>query len=103
MSKLTHEELKSHWASVIFKQRESGQTVAQWCKENQIARQTFYAWQKKLFPIPINRAAFTEITANNQTGTGISLEYFGIHIELQSNFDSLTLKKCLKTLKEMTC
>jgi len=39
---------ESYWASVISEQAASGLGVEAWCREHQVAKQSFYAWRKRL-------------------------------------------------------
>jgi hypothetical protein len=96
------EERKQKWRDKFQKQKASGLSIKQWCRENQITTQAFYYWRVRLFPKQaLNRSQFTEITDSKDIG--LSIEYKGIYIHLTKHFDSLTLKKCLAVLKEIKC
>jgi hypothetical protein len=56
----------------MLERRESGQTVKQWCKENDICEKTYCYWQRKL-----RKAACEAIEAQEAIGqTPISLPMF---------------------------
>jgi len=104
------EEQKQQWKERILKQRESGFSIASWCRKNNIVIHNFYYWQDKLFPKTIlDRSAFTEIPDQNRTvvpdlkKTGIIIEYQQIRIHLDRHFEPKTLKQCLEVLKEILC
>jgi hypothetical protein len=103
------EEVRQKWKETILTQRESGLSIMPWCRQNNISVHTFRYWQDKFFPqSPINRSAFKEISDSQKNGaalskSGIYLEYQGVSIHIDRQFDPLTLKQCLKVLKEMPC
>ena len=96
------EEKRQEWRNQFQKQRESGLSIKQWCRENRITTQSFYYWRVRLFPKPpLSRSQFKEVV--DLKDVGISIEYKGIHIHLEKHFDSMTLKKCLSVLMEIKC
>lgn len=102
--------LRQQWKENFLKQRESGLSIEQWCRENNVVPHIFHYWKRKLFPKKkIDRSAFTEINDQNKASsavssqTGVSIEYQGIRICLDQQFDLLTLKQCLQVVKEITC
>ena len=110
MSRTFSKEKRQQWKDHILKQRESGLSIVCWCRQNNILSQAFYYWQRKLFPKPIlDRSDFTEVEDGKSSeafdlkGTGITIEYHGIIIHLEKQFDHLTLKQCLTALKEAAC
>lgn len=98
-SNLKTERIK--WENRIYQQKASGKSISAWCRENQILARSFFYWRAKLFPKEINRDCFTELVENKNTD--IKLEYSGISISLDENFNTEALKKCLKVLKEISC
>ena len=44
-----HESLLKIWKQRIVECKNSGLTVAQWCKQNQIGIKTYYYWQPKVW------------------------------------------------------
>lgn len=74
-------EKRQKWKDTILKQKESGQSVAQWCRSNNILQHQFFYWKKRLFPE--------------------STEYQGIYIILDGNVDTSVLQQCLISLKRL--
>jgi len=110
MSQAFSEEQKQHWKGNIIAQKNSGISIAAWCRQNKIAVHVFYYWRRKLFPKPASTfSSFTEVPVENTVGfskaehSGVKLEYQSVHIHLDKHFDSLTLKRCLSVMKEETC
>jgi len=109
MPKPFSEDKKQQWKENILKQRESGLSVAVWCRENNFNIHCFGYWQKKLFPKILDSSAFTEIKERKipeefvRKGAGISIEYQGIHIHLDKCFDSSVLKQCLDVFRGFAC
>lgn len=101
---------KQQWKENILKQRESGLSIACWCRKNNIVVHSFCYWRKKLFPKTLlDRSSFTEISDKKKIdisdfkGAGISIEYQGIRVHIDRQFDALTLKRCLEALKDVAC
>lgn len=107
MSRSLSEEKKQQWKNNILKQRESGLSVAAWCRENNVNTHTFGYWQSKIFSKDLDSSSFTEIidkkNPTNFKRTGIVLEYQGIHIHLDKEFDSSVLKQCLEIVRGAIC
>ena len=45
---LTHEVRLKHWAEVLRRRRESGQTIRSFCRSEEICEKTYYYWQKRI-------------------------------------------------------
>jgi len=101
------EEKRQKWKKEILKQIESGQSIAQWCRENKILQHHFFYWKKRLFPEPsLTRSEFVEIAEPKKGRTGgtkITIEYQGIHVSLYGNPDAYVLQQCFTSLKEFSC
>jgi hypothetical protein len=81
------------WKERILQQQNSGLSIARWCQEHQVAVGQFNYWKSKLFPRQIEATGFTEIV--DTKNTGVAIEYGGMRIHLDPNFDATTLKRCL--------
>ncbi len=110
MSQPFSEEQKQQWREKIISQKNSGISIAAWCRQNEIADHLFYYWKRKLFPEPaITLSSFTEVPFEKEgqcletKNSGIKIEYGEIHIHLDKCFDSPTLKRCLSVLKGAAC
>lgn len=103
MPKPISPEKKLEWQEKIRQQRESGLSIDRWCLQNHLPPHIFYYWKSRLFPkAPLTHSCFTELPAGNQ-GTGICIEYRGVRIHLDRDFDPSTLKSCLSTLRGIPC
>jgi transposase-like protein len=101
MPQLVSEENKQKWMSIVHEQRQSGLSIAEWCRQKDVAVHTFYYWRDKFFPkSQLDRSAFSEITDQKLCPKGITLEYQGIRILLDQHFNPCVLKRCLRVLKE---
>ncbi len=87
-------ESRSQWQERISQQQRSGLSQQRWCQEPQICLATFTYWKKKLAP-PLDRSAFRQL---EEVGRGISLRWRGLEIRLESDFDSVTVKRLLEIL-----
>ncbi|NGX62164.1 MAG: hypothetical protein K940chlam9_01658 [Chlamydiae bacterium] len=101
MFKSASDESVEAWKKKIQKQMLSGQSIAWWCRENQIVYSQFFYWKAKLFgsttsPEPV----FAEISRET---SGISIECSTLRIHFDRDFDSYTLKRFLETLKGISC
>ncbi len=101
MSLTTSQEKTAEWKDKIHQQKISGRSILAWCRENQILPRSFYYWRSKLFPKIIDRSCFTELADNKSSD--IMIEYQGAHINLDKDFNSETLKKCLIVLRGIQC
>lgn len=97
MAKASPDDI-SNWKNLISEQIESGLSIPLWCRQKGIPLYNFRYWHKKLFPKLIERSAFIEMTSQ-QTSLGINLEFHGVKIHLEPEFDSQTLQKCLEVIK----
>ena len=103
MTQAASEEIRQQWKENILKQRESGLSIASWCRQNNLAIHAFFYWRDKLFSSdPLDRTNFIEIPKekNHTSKTGIILEYQNFKIHLDAQFDTATLKKCLEVLRK---
>lgn len=104
------------WAERIKACRSSNLSVSQWCRQNNIAYSSYYAWQKKLFQTAVTTlkndtpqfaeiAVATEIVAmQTQTVTAVpeviaTLEVNGITAKLYSNATTEVISVICRGLK----
>ena len=86
-------------------QIQSGISIAEWCRQNNVATHNFYYWRDKLFPkAAINRTDFKEISERKKSNThsqksGVSLQFQECVILLDQQFNVETLKRCIIALK----
>ncbi len=95
---------KLEWEEKVRLQKESGQSVLQWCRERQINYDAMIYWRKRLgfSPARVKRSSFKELLDTSDQ-TGITIEYNQIQIHLTKNFDPSVLMKCLRILKAEKC
>jgi hypothetical protein len=96
----TPEKIRA-WKERILQQKSSGLSIERWCRENQVVVCQFYYWKSKLFLKRIDASSFTELV--DTKNTGINIEYNGMRIHLDPNFDAATLKRCLSVIREGKC
>jgi hypothetical protein len=96
-------EKRQEWEERIRIQKESGQTIARWCREQNVTYSSFMYWKERFNLSPVlSRSSFREVSDCSEK-TGISIEYRGVHIALSKNFDSATLIQCLRVCRESLC
>jgi hypothetical protein len=87
------------WEQKIQKQKQSGLSVFRWCQENRIPYNAFIYWKRRLVRVaPLERKSFVEL-AENSSKSGIQLECNGIRVNVEKDFDSSTLARCLQALR----
>ena len=94
------------WRQKIDQWRASGKNGMAWTREQQISYRVFLYWKMKIENIdskPIAINSFEELKDGHEEGLGIELSYRGIKIHLSNRFDSITLKRCLQVLREVSC
>lgn len=98
---MASEDATQKWQQNILDQRQSGLSIAAWCRQNAIPCHIFHYWQRKLSPKPfLTRSAFSELASKEAAKPTITLEYQGFSIHLDQHFDSIALKRCLEVLKK---
>jgi hypothetical protein len=101
MPKSSSQETQQVWRERITQQQNSGLSARSWCQENKVAVGRFHYWKDKLIPKRIDATNFTELA--DVKNVGITIEYDGMRIHLDPNFDAVTLKRCLSVIKEGKC
>lgn len=94
-------EKLAEWAENIRQQKNSGLNASNWCQKHQIAFSTFVYWKDCLSSTLIRRSSCKK--PNALKTTGISIEYRGVRIHLDENFDLATLENCLLALRKTQC
>ena len=102
-------ELKKQWKDNILNQRESGLSVAAWCRKKSINSHTFRYWENKLLPKnPLDRSSFTElpqdqINSSQSDESTIQIDIQRIRIHLNPKDKNLELNEFLNKLKGWLC
>lgn len=104
MPKPSSEEKKLEWKDKIRQQRESGLSIEEWCRQNQITSHIFHYWKNRLMPkAELSRSCFTELSEDQGQSTGVTMEYKGVRILIDRSFDPATLRSCLAALRGIQC
>lgn len=110
----TKKEMEELWRERLYVWKASGNSIAKWCRDNEVSYVRFFYWKNRLFqeqelvlipPKPLH--PFIELTESPQSeskplfsaGSGISLLFQEIQIHLSKEFDGEVLLRCLNTLK----
>lgn len=92
--------------ALVKQWKESGKSMAMWCKENRISKTTFFYWvqreKPKITNAPLARSDFAELK-NPIAEPALEIRCRGVHICLSNNFDPQALQKCLKVLRNFAC
>jgi len=124
MRYMTAEYRLAHWAQIIRKRNESGQSVSEFCKNSEIHEKTYYYWKKKLhdaeceqlaaeqqadtIQTKFTRPKFTEVkirdNLSQKTNTepvlqgNLSMEFSGVKIVADSSYPVGQLAYLLREL-----
>lgn len=89
----------SDWSAKISAWKQSGLTIAAWCRNNSVSYYSFLYWRKRLPKLEHSEGgSFVQLSvaaANSQ----ISLECNGVTVHLSSGFDPELLGDVLSLLK----
>lgn len=98
-----------NWKQRVLEWKASGKSPAAWSKENKIPYTTLLGWRNRFKKSDESQAitkpctGFIELKDQTSQNSGISLEYHGIKIHLDSEFNSIVLKQCLACLRGTLC
>ena len=99
---MNQNEKITYWQGVIREQKESGLSVASFCRNHHLAEWKFYYWRRRdNAPLKLNDSSgFVELDFSSHPPglSGITLRINNIEIELNENFSS----DCLKRVLEVT-
>lgn len=100
--KKTSGRMYRDWGLVFKEQRESGMTIKAFCEERAICQGLFYKWQKRhRDEAGSAERGFVELRqpGRGAAGSGVTvIAGRGIRIDLQPDFDALTLERVLACL-----
>lgn len=80
VDKLSQEVKMQQWANLIKTCRESELSVKEWCKQNNIAEQTYYYWLKKIREKLVEQTPIQADNPETKT-TFIPIEFNSVAIE----------------------
>jgi hypothetical protein len=95
------------WKIKINQWKASKKRITTWCKEQSIPEHRFYYWQRRLKktsqrPLADN-SSFVQLVDSQERTSGVELKIQKFSINLSKEFDSVTLKRCLQLLQEVSC
>ena len=111
---MTMGKANTNWKDKVLEWQVSGKSIRGWCLENHIPITTFYGWKARLEKLPKDRflkkskaikvkQEFIELKDQPFSDSHLILEYEGVKIHLQANFDQVVLKQCLDCLRSASC
>ena len=97
---MTIEERYAHWSSIIETQKTSGLSIAEYCRNQQIRSNDFYAWRRRIKKRQAVRQGFLELSPSviSSSDTGIRIVFGNLCIEVQRHFDPATLRTVVACL-----
>lgn len=96
---------KQEWQATLEAWRASGKSAKAWCREQNLVYTTFLGWSHRLSKKSKQRntLSFIELKDCPQPSAGITLEYEDVLIKITSDFDQMTLARCLQALRGNVC
>jgi hypothetical protein len=88
--------LKEQWAEKITAWRESGLSIAAWCRQNDEGYHRFLYWRKRLEPKTQSSGRFVELSIASAT---MAVECNGVTVHIERGFDRDLLRQVLAVLK----
>ena len=87
------------WSAKISAWRQSGLTIAAWCRINSVSYYSFLYWRKRLPELEHSEnGSFVQLSVA-AVNSHISLECNGVTVHLSSGFDPELLEDVLSLLK----
>ena len=122
---LTNQYRLEYWAAIIQECISSGKLVNDWCIENNISRDKYYYWLRKVKlatgkamskrikateqlkiveqpkVVPIIPITTECISNNNESEAAIVIKSNGLVLEIQNNASEAVIERTLKVLKQL--
>ena len=101
------------WEQRINERTNSGMTIGEWCKENEVSKHTYHYWNKRISEKqkPDKEVAFAEITpmiskaedttTNSAKSDDFQVFFKNILVTVPSNFNQASLAGLMKVLQEL--
>ena len=97
----------NEWEVKVRQWKMSEKSITAWCQEHSIPEHRFYYWRKKLQAaspqVSKDSSSFVQLVDSTEETSGVELKIQQFTISLFRKFDSITLKRCLKLLQEVSC
>ena len=88
--------LKEQWAEKINGWRESGLSIAAWCRQNDEGYYRFLYWRKRLEQNSQPSGRFVELSIESST---LAVECNGVILHIERGFDRDLLRQVLSVVK----
>jgi hypothetical protein len=98
-----------NWKEKVKEWESSNKSINVWCQENKIPYTTLCGWRNRLKKSEQSKICtkseedFIELKDQIPSDSGITLEYHGVKIQLNRDFDKIVLKECLHCLRGALC
>ena len=89
-------DLRQEWTDKIADWRESGQSIAAWCRQHDESYYRFLYWRKRLEPKQKESGRFVELTVG---ASSLALECNGMTLHIERGFDRDLLRDVLSVLR----
>lgn len=89
-------DLKQEWTDKITAWRESGQSIAAWCRQHEESYYRFIYWRKRLEPKQEKTGRFVELTLGPSS---LLLSCNGMTLHIERGFDRELLRDVLSVLR----
>ncbi len=114
--KLTNKYRLEQWTAIIQERINSGKRVDVWCKENNISRDSYYYWLRKVklsvvkdkptkhspqLPKVVPLMPPEPVPETIGSGTAIILRANGITLEIQDGASDIIIERTLKVLQRL--
>jgi hypothetical protein len=87
---------KQQWSDKISDWRDSGLSMAAWCREHDESYYRFTYWRKRLEPKAQESGRFIELSWQ---AASLNLECNGFSLQIEAGFDPVLLRDVLAVLK----
>jgi hypothetical protein len=88
--------LKQQWSEKIAAWRESGLSMAAWCRQNNEGYYRFIYWRNRLQPKAAPSGRFVELSFETSS---LAVECNGVTLHIERGFDRDLLRQVLSVLK----
>ena len=88
--------LEQQWAEKITAWRESGLSIAAWCRQNDEGYHRFLYWRKRLEPKTQASGRFVELSIETSS---LAVECNGVTLHIERGFDRDLLRQVLAVVK----
>ena len=111
--RVTREYRANQWAEIVKTCRNSGQTIRDWCEDNEISEKSFYYWQRKFreqicqviipnAPAPLIPFAEINIAQTSQPeAIAVTIRIGDTTADIHKGADPETVEFVIRTLKSL--